>query len=64
MKVPTHLRSNSSFEQAYSCLVKALVPVRGQTVGGGGGITSVPRCSDTAKQSISNDAEQVCVICV
>lgn len=34
MKVPLHLRSDSAFEQAYSDLVKALVPVRGQ-VGGG-----------------------------
>lgn len=31
MKVPPHLRSESSFEQAYSKLVKALVPVRGQS---------------------------------
>lgn len=29
MKVPPHLRSEASFEQAYSDLVKALVPVRG-----------------------------------
>lgn len=28
MKVPPHLRSDNSFEQAYSRLVKALVPTR------------------------------------
>ena len=60
MKVPPHLRSNVNFEQAYSRLVKALVPVRGQTVGGGSS-TSIPRCSDTAEQSISDDVEQVCL---
>ena len=36
MQVPPHLRTDGAFEQAYSNLVKALVPVRGHVPGGAG----------------------------
>ena len=50
MKVPAHLRLNTGFEQAYSSLVKALVPVRGQT-GGGPAVTKASPTAPTPKPS-------------
>ena len=55
MKVPPHLRSDGCFEQAYSSLVKALVPVRGQATGTikAGSATSLPKQSQDELLAIS-----------
>ncbi len=49
MKVPPHLRLTNAFEQAYSSLVKALVPVRGQI----GGVCAARAIPATAPQQRS-----------
>lgn len=49
MKVPPHLRSETSFEQAYSDLVKALVPIRGV-------FQASDHCQRKTKSSIDSQA--------